>query len=69
MKTNTTEAERAAIDAVKAAIKALPRGITVEIDSYDGQMNFWKRTRSWLPGMKTAEEAAPPLKCARAFNL
>lgn len=70
MKPITTEAERAAIEAVKAAIKALPRGITVEIDSWDGLMSFWKRSRNEFgPGIKTAEEAASPLKCARAFRL
>jgi hypothetical protein len=38
-----TEKELAAIAAVKAAIKALPPKIYIEIDTFDGTLEFWKR--------------------------
>jgi len=70
MKPTISESERAAIDAVKSAIKALPRGIVIEIDQYDGCMSFWKRTRSEFgSGVRTAGEASADLKCRRVFCL
>ena len=69
MRPNVTETEHAAIEAVKAAIKALPRGILVEIDDTEGCMCFWKREPGFFPGMRTAGAASSNLKCRRVFCL
>ncbi|QXE85991.1 hypothetical protein KP003_16750 [Geomonas nitrogeniifigens] len=39
-----TEKEKAAMEAVKAAVKALPRGIKVGVEQFDGTLEFWKMT-------------------------
>ena len=57
-----TEKETAAIEALKAAIKALPKTLFFEIDM-DGEVLFWKRT-----GPGEARGAAPALRCKRAVT-
>lgn len=39
-----SEKEKAAIEAVKAAVKALPRGIKMGVEQFDGTLEFWKMT-------------------------
>lgn len=39
-----TDKEKAAMEAVKAAVKALPRGIKIGIEQFDGTLEFWKAT-------------------------
>lgn len=59
---NATKKEAEAIDALKFAIRALPRTIHITVDDFDGTIEFWKR-RS-----KTASiEVSTPLKCRRAL--
>ena len=58
-----TEKELAAIEAVKAAIKALPRTLHMSVDDFDGVVNFWKaHSRSGAHGVGT------PLRCKSAFS-
>ena len=58
-----TAKEMAAMEAVKAAIKALPRSIYMSVDDSDGIVEFWKpETPSRAYGVGT------PLRCRRAFN-
>ena len=58
-----TDKELAAIEAVKAAIKALPRSIYMSVDESDGVVDFWKpHTRSAAHGVGT------PLRRKQAFN-
>lgn len=58
-----TARELAAIEAVKAAIKALPSSIHMTVDDYDGVVEFWKaHSRSSSHGV------GKPLRCKRAFN-
>lgn len=63
-KSNLTPEEATAIDNLKAAIKALPQSLHINIDDCEGTVNFWKRVNSF-----TAEEAAKPLKCRHALNI
>jgi hypothetical protein len=51
MKIKITKEEADAIEAVKAAIKNLPRGIQLTVDDIDGFAEFWKQTGpgSWNP--------------------
>jgi hypothetical protein len=58
-----TAKELAAIEAVKAAIKALPRSIYMSVDDCDGTVDFWK---PHTPG--SAYGAGKQLRCKRAFN-
>jgi hypothetical protein len=59
-----TEKELAAIDAVKNAIKALPRGIYLDVDNFDNTLQFWKReSRGMSYGIGS------PLRCKRALCL
>ncbi len=70
MKPKISESERAAIDAVKSAIKALPRCIVIEIDDDEGRMSFWKREKNEFgPGVTSAGEASADLRCRRVFCL
>jgi len=39
-----TEAETAAIEALKVAIKGLPKTLWFDLDEFDGYVRFWKRT-------------------------
>lgn len=39
-----TEKELQAVEAVKAAVKALPPGVYIETCEFDGELQFWKRT-------------------------
>lgn len=58
-----TEKELAAIEAVKVAIKALPRTLHMSVDDSDGIVNFWKASspcRAYVVGT--------PLRCKSAFN-
>jgi hypothetical protein len=43
MEFNTTEAEAKAIEAVKNAVKALPKSIWIQTDDDEGELRFWKR--------------------------
>ena len=56
-----TEKEIAAIDAVKAAIKALPRSLYFTADEMFG-IEFWKRS-----GPGEARGVTKPLHCKRAI--
>lgn len=58
-----TARELAAIEAVKAAIKALPRSIYMSVDDHDGVVEFWKPHR---PG--SAHGVGTPLRRKQAFN-
>jgi hypothetical protein len=58
-----TEKELAAIEAVKAAIKALPRALHMSVDDSDGVVEFWKaHSAGGAHGFGT------PLRCKAAFN-
>jgi hypothetical protein len=59
-----TEKELAAIDAVKNAIKALPRGIFIDVDNFDNTLQFWKRESRGM-----AYGIGSPLRCKRALCL
>lgn len=54
-----TQAEKDAIEAVKKAIKALPKTIWMETDEYSGEVQFWKR------GGEYESDLAGVLKCRR----
>lgn len=41
---DSTEKEKQAMDAVKEAVRALPRGIYIETNEFEGTLEFWKRT-------------------------
>lgn len=58
-----TAKELAAIDAVKAAIKALPKNIHMGIDDSDGVVEFWK---SHSPC--SSHRVSTPLRRKQAFN-
>ena len=62
-KVTLTEKEAAAIDALKAAIKALPRSIHFTTDD-DSGVEFWKRV-----GPGEAIGVGKPLRCKRAYCL
>ena len=62
-KVTLNEKEAAAIDALKAAIKALPRSIHFTIDDDNG-IEFWKRV-----GRGEAVGVGKPLRCKRAYCL
>lgn len=64
MATKLTEKELAAIEAVKAAMKALPRSIHFTVDDSDGVIEFWKRT-----GPGEAMGVSTPLRCKRITTL
>ena len=58
-----TDKELAAIEAVKAAIRALPRSIYMSVDDDDGVVEFWKpHTRN------ASHEVGTPLRRKQAFN-
>lgn len=63
-KIRLSEKETMAIDALKAAIKDLPRSIHFTVDNYDGVIEFWKRT-----GPGSAQGVTNPLRCKRAVVL
>lgn len=63
-KVKLSEKEAAAIDAVKVAIKALPSSIHFTVDSFDGVIEFWKRS-----GPGEARGVSSPLRCKRAMSL
>ena len=58
-----SEKELAAIEAVKAAIKALPRTIHMHVDNGDGVVEFWK---AHSPGR--SHGVSTPLRRKQAFN-
>lgn len=62
-KVTLNEKEVAAIDALKAAIKALPSSIHFTIDE-DSGIEFWKRV-----GGGEAVGVGKPLRCKRAYCL
>lgn len=62
-KVTLNEKEAAAIDALKAAIKALPRSIHFTTDDDNG-VEFWKRV-----GRGEAVGVGTPLRCKRAYCL
>ena len=59
-----TEKELAAIDAVKSAIKDLPLGIFIEIDTFNKTLEFWKRESPIL-----AYRIGKPMRCKHALSL
>ncbi len=61
-KQQITEKERAAIDAIKVAIRALPRSIFFTVDDHDG-VEFWKRI-----GAGEALGVSTPLRLKRAIS-
>lgn len=63
-KVKLSDKEAAAIDAVKVAIKALPRSIHFTVDDCDGVIQFWKRS-----GPGSAIGVSSPLRCKRAVSL
>lgn len=62
-KVTLTEKEAAAIEAFKAAVKALPRSIHFTADDDNG-LEFWKRV-----GRGEAVGVGKPLRCKRAYCL
>lgn len=62
-KVTLNEKEAAAIDALKAAIKALPSSIHFTIDEDNG-IEFWKRVEEG-----EAVGVGKPLRCKRAYCL
>ena len=40
----STDKEKAAMEIVKLAVKALPRGVRIGIECFDGTLEFWKDT-------------------------
>jgi len=62
-KVTITEKEAAAIEAVKAAVKAMPRSILFSVDDDNG-IEFWKRVRRG-----EAVGVGKPLRCKRAYYL
>ena len=63
-KPKVTPKEAAAIENLRAAIKALPFGIYFDVDQFDGVVSFNKRVHDGL-----AYEVAKPLRCKRASML
>lgn len=58
-----TARELAAIEAVKAAIKALPNSIHMTVDDFEGVVEFWKANSP-----SSSHGVGKPLRCKRAFN-
>ena len=58
-----TARELAAIEAVKAALKALPRSIHMHVDDVDGVVEFWK-----AHSPSSSHAVGKPLRCKHAFN-
>ena len=58
-----TEKELAAIEAVKAAIRSLPKTLHMSVDEFDGVVEFWKANSP-----SSAHGVGTPLRCKAAFN-
>jgi hypothetical protein len=56
--------ELVAIEAVKVAIKALPRTLQISVDDSEGVVDFWKAHNSG-----GAHGVGTPLRCKAAFNI
>lgn len=71
--TNLTVEEKAAIEAVKQAVRGLPRTLHISVDPDDGVISFWKRKKPDGPfaglACSMGEQAAPDLRCKRVLTL
>jgi len=61
--TDLSPAELAALGAIAAAVRALPPGLRLTVDSHDGVMSFWRRV---APGR--AIGVGRPLRCKRVLG-
>ena len=63
MKIKLTQDEIDAINAVFAAVRALPKSLYIDIDGDDGTLTIWKRRRQRPGEYFTAADFVRTLRC------